>query len=58
MHEAADLNFAGDKLYCETVLGITICLAGSTIVMNSTEVKFIAAAEAGTYSLYVCLIIN
>jgi hypothetical protein len=60
---AVDSNNAGNTTHRRSVLGIILTQAGGTVLykskfqetcdMNSTEVEFTAAAEAGKYILYV-----
>lgn len=63
INAAVDSDYAGDTTHCKSVTGLSIQMAGGTILYKtrfqdtiallSTEAKFNAAAEAGKYILYV-----
>jgi dUTP pyrophosphatase len=63
MNAAVDSDFAGDQSHRRSVTGISLQLAGATVLyktkfqdvvaQSSTEAEFIAAAEAAKFILYV-----
>ena len=68
INAAVDSDYAGDTTHCKSVTGISIQLAGGTILyktrfqdtiaLSSTEAEFNAAVEAGKYILYVRTILK
>ena len=68
MNAAVDSDYAGDNTHRKSVTGLSLQMAGGsilyktrfqdTIALSSTEAEFTAAAEAGKYILYVRSILN
>jgi dUTP pyrophosphatase len=68
MNTAVDSDYAGDQSHRKSVTGLSIQLAGGTILyktryqdtiaLSSTEAEFTAAAEAGKYILYTRSILD